>query len=270
MSMPQARSTFGLTMPQPPHSTQPAPPFFSGNHTSTSADGSVKGKNDGRSRVRDSAPNMARAKCVERALEVRHRDAGPRPGPRPGGTPGCGWRPARRCGTSGPGRPRRRAARAPAAPGSAPVRCGCAGRASRLLGSVAEVERVLHGAGRVVLPKFSASKLSHADSTSGPSATSQPIADEHVRDPLADLRDRVPGAARGAVARQRDVDGLLDQHPLVALGLEHGAAGVERLLHLRGAPRSPACPPRPAPGRAATRARGGPAARARGRRGARA
>ena len=59
--MPQARSTFGLTMPQPPHSTQPAPPFFSGNQTSTSADGSVNGKYDGRSRVVDSAPNIARA-----------------------------------------------------------------------------------------------------------------------------------------------------------------------------------------------------------------
>ena len=49
-------------MPQPPHSTQPAPPFFSGNHTSISADGSVNGKNDGRSRVVDSGPNIARAK----------------------------------------------------------------------------------------------------------------------------------------------------------------------------------------------------------------
>ena len=63
MSMPHARRTFGLTMPQPPHSTQPAPPFFSGNHTSTSADGSVKGKNEGRRRVRDVSPNMARAKA---------------------------------------------------------------------------------------------------------------------------------------------------------------------------------------------------------------
>ena len=43
----------------------------------------------------------------------------------------------------------------------------------------------------------------------------------------------MPGAARGAVERQGDVDGLLDEHPLVALGLEHGAAGVEGLLHLR-------------------------------------
>ena len=48
-------------MPQPPHSTQPAPPFLSANHTSTSADGSVNGKKCGRIRVRASGPNSARA-----------------------------------------------------------------------------------------------------------------------------------------------------------------------------------------------------------------
>ena len=37
-----------------------------------------------------------------------------------------------------------------------------------------------------------------------------------IRSPIG---DRVPGAARAAVERQGDVDGLLDQHPLVALGL---------------------------------------------------
>src|SRR5690606_19130124 len=60
-STPHARSTFGLTMPQPPHSTQPGPPFFSSNHTSTSADGSVNGKKCGRSRVRAFSPNTPRA-----------------------------------------------------------------------------------------------------------------------------------------------------------------------------------------------------------------
>ena len=33
-----------------------------------------------------------------------------------------------------------------------------------------------------------------------------------------------------AVDRQRDVDGLLDQHPLLVLGLEHHGAGGERLV----------------------------------------
>ena len=39
-----ARSTFGLTMPQPPHSIQRAPPLKVGCHRSSSADGSVNGK----------------------------------------------------------------------------------------------------------------------------------------------------------------------------------------------------------------------------------
>ena len=43
-SMPQAISTRGLTMPQPPHSTQRGPSRCSGNQTSNSADGSVNGK----------------------------------------------------------------------------------------------------------------------------------------------------------------------------------------------------------------------------------
>src|SRR6185503_1927526 len=60
-SMPHARKTFGFTMPQPPHSTQPGPPFLFGNQTSTSADGSVNGKKCGRNRVRPCGPNSERA-----------------------------------------------------------------------------------------------------------------------------------------------------------------------------------------------------------------
>ena len=210
---------------------------------------------------------------VERALEVRHRDADVhREALDLVRTPGCGWRPARRCGTCGPGTPRRRAARAPAAPAPAPARCGCAARAARRRTRilVAQVERVLHGAGGVVLLKFSASKLSHADSTSGPSATSQPIADEHVGDALGELRERVAGAARAPVPRQRDVDGLLDEHALVALLHQRRRGGRRTPPGPPGARRSRACPRRRAPGRAATRARGGRAAAGRGRRGARA
>ena len=50
-------------MPQPPHSIQPGPPTFCGNQKSISALGSVNGKKEGRSRVRDSGPNIARAKA---------------------------------------------------------------------------------------------------------------------------------------------------------------------------------------------------------------
>ena len=39
-----ARSTFGLIIPQPPHSIHRAPPLKVGCHRSSSADGSVKGK----------------------------------------------------------------------------------------------------------------------------------------------------------------------------------------------------------------------------------
>ena len=61
-SMPQAMSTRGLTIPQPPHSTQRGPSRCSGNQTSNSADGSVNGKYDGRQRVTASAPNSERAR----------------------------------------------------------------------------------------------------------------------------------------------------------------------------------------------------------------
>ena len=73
-------------------------------------------------------------------------------------------------------------------------------------------------------PRLRASKLSHSASTTGPSATSQPIATNTSAMSLGHHRDRVAGAARCAVPREGDVDGLLDQHPLLGLGLEHGLA----------------------------------------------
>ena len=49
---------------------------------------------------------------------------------------------------------------------------------------------------------------------------------EVVLDALLDGGQRVPGAGRAAVVGQRDVDGLVDQHGLVALRLELGAAAI--------------------------------------------
>ena len=49
--------------------------------------------------------------------------------------------------------------------------------------------------------------------------------EEQVGDPLGEGGQRVPGAGGDPVPRQRDVDGLLDQDPLVALLLELGPAG---------------------------------------------
>jgi hypothetical protein len=55
--------------------------------------------------------------------------------------------------------------------------------------------------------------------------------DEDVGDQLRTGGERVPGAARGAVDRQGDVDGLFGQHPLLVLRLEHHLAGGQRLVH---------------------------------------
>src|ERR1700739_547690 len=68
-SIPAARNTFGFTIPQPPHSIQPAPPRLFSNHTSTSADGSVKGKKCGRILVGAVGPSER----VERSAQMRHR-----------------------------------------------------------------------------------------------------------------------------------------------------------------------------------------------------
>ena len=67
-SMPHMSSTFGLTMPAPSTSIQPVPlhirqpsPWQFAQVRSTSADGSVNGKNDGRKRVRMPSPYIWRA-----------------------------------------------------------------------------------------------------------------------------------------------------------------------------------------------------------------
>ena len=78
-------------------------------------------------------------------------------------------------------------------------------------------------------PRLSASKLSHSDSIDRALGDLPAHRDEDVGDQLRAGRDRVPGAERGPVGGQRDVDGLLDQHPRLGLGLELGLAGGERL-----------------------------------------
>ena len=74
------------------------------------------------------------------------------------------------------------------------------------------------------LPRLSASKFIHSDSTSGPSTTSQPIPTKASIEPFLGQLQRVPGAGRAAVHRPGDVDGLLDEDPPVALVLELGLA----------------------------------------------
>jgi hypothetical protein len=58
-------------------------------------------------------------------------------------------------------------------------------------------------------------------------------AHEQIGDALHEGGDRVPGAARPPVARQRHVDRLLDQNPAGPVLLEHGQPGVVRLLDRR-------------------------------------
>ena len=62
-------------MPQPPHSTQPAPPFLLANQTSTSADGSVNGKKCGRIRVRAVRAELGARERVQRSAQMRHGQA---------------------------------------------------------------------------------------------------------------------------------------------------------------------------------------------------
>ena len=73
--MPAARSTLRLTMPQPPHSIQRAPPLAFGCHTSSSARRLgerevVRAQAD----LRALAEHRAR-EVLERAAQVRHREA---------------------------------------------------------------------------------------------------------------------------------------------------------------------------------------------------
>ena len=92
-------------------------------------------------------------------------------------------------------------------------------------------ERVLHGAGRVVgaeVEGVEVEPLRLEDRTLGDLPAHR---DEDVGDQLGAGGERVPRAGGDPVGRQRDVDGLLDQHPLLVLGLELLLPLRERLLH---------------------------------------
>ena len=64
----------------------------------------------------------------------------------------------------------------------------------------------------------------------GPSATSQPIATKMSAISSEPVVTGCRAPAGDPVGRQGDVDGLLDQHPLLVLGLEHRLAAAERLV----------------------------------------
>ena len=86
-------------------------------------------------------------------------------------------------------------------------------------------EGVLHGARRVVRAEVERVEVQPLGLDLGALGDLPAHRDEHVADQLLEGGQRVPGALRGAVPRQRDVDGLLDQHPRLVLGLELGLPG---------------------------------------------
>lgn len=228
--MPQARNTFGLTMPQPPHSTQPGPPFLSGNQTSTSADGSVNGKKCGQGRVRPRGRTGRAPAHPGCRAGWPSSDPCRRPAPRPGGTPGCGWRRVRRCAEGAADRhdvDRQFAVQQ----GADAHRRRVGAQHLPTLGR--DVERVLACCARGWSGgKFSASKLNCSVSTSGPSATPSPSRRRCRRRSRQDRRSDAGRRWACRIDRQRHVDALGDQGGSVTLGAQRDAV-VVRLL--RGA-----------------------------------
>ena len=211
-----------------------------------------------------------RGEVVERALQVRHRDArGRRRAPRPGRTPGCASRRARRCGTCARARSGRSAARCVS------IVRACTGevcvRSTRPLsgGSTKNVSCMLRAG-------WSGEDVERVEV--------EPLGLDlgAVGDLVARARRRPRRCARRAVTAgagrptgQRSYGSVTStasstSTARVPLGLELGLPGLERGAHLLRAPDRPAARPRPWPPAAAHRSRGWPAPAATGRRRARA
>ena len=93
----------------------------------------------------------------------------------------------------------------------------------------ADPEGVLGGARRVVRRHVQGVEVEPLGLDLGALGPLVAHREEQVGDPLGQRGQRVPGAGGDPVPRQRDVDRLLDQDPLVALGLELGLPGGQRL-----------------------------------------
>ena len=90
-------------------------------------------------------------------------------------------------------------------------------------------ERVLHGARRVVRAEVEGVEVEPLRLDLGAVGDLVAHRDEQLRDALLDGRQRMAGTGRTAVPRQRDVDRLLDEDPLVALVLQDGLASGQCL-----------------------------------------
>src|SRR6478735_7842902 len=74
--------------------------------------------------------------------------------------------------------------------------------------------------------KLRASKLNHSDSTSGPSAISQPMPTKMSATRSCSVESGCPAAARSG----GDVNGFLDEDPGIVFGFEHCGPVGERLV----------------------------------------
>ena len=173
------------------------------------------------------SPNSSDGEPVEGALEVRHRDAlvdGEALDLVEGGH-------VRRVELVGAEDPADRGdvdRHAALEEGAGLDRRGVGAQDEAALGRV-DVEGVLHLPGRVVGVEVQGVEVEPLRLDLGSLGDLPAHPDEQVGDALRHQLDGVAAAERAAARGQGDVDGLLGEDPLVALGLELGLAGGERL-----------------------------------------
>jgi hypothetical protein len=219
-----------LTIPQPPHSIQRAPPLKVGCQRSSSADGSVKGSSSCGSASSPRAEQLP-ADVVERALEVRHRDALVDDEALELVERGQVRRVELVGAVDAPRAEHVDAAGSAALEHRAHLHGLVCVRSTRCrsTGSTKNVSCIWRAGWST--SKFSASKLNHSCSSSGPFGDLPAHADEEVRDLL--LQEETGCRADARPRRDRDVD---------ALGLELRSGLRLRELRLTGAS---ACVTRP-------------------------
>ena len=197
----------------------------------TSADGSVNGKKSGRSLVRSPSPNIASTK----ALIAPRRSA--MVSPSSTARPSIWWNTGLCVASSASLRKHLPGLTTYSGSGRVSMARICTGEVwvRRTTPDVllavrpGHEERVLHLAGRVVGREVERVEVVPLGLDLRSLGHLVAHADEDVDQPLGQRRDRVPGAGRVPVPRQRDVDGLVDQDPAVPVGLQLGLPAAERL-----------------------------------------
>ncbi len=224
----------------------------------------MKGKYDGRKRVVIPSPNICCGEVVEGALEVGHGDALVDDEP----LDLVEHRRVRRVvlvGAEDPARADHVDRRGPGQHGACLHRRGVGAQHQVVVGRVGP-EGVLHGAGRVVGAEVEGVEVEPLGLEHRALGDLPAHGHEEVGDVVGHQRDRVARAARATAGRERDVDGLLDEHPLLGLGLERRRALGERLVHCAAGLADALARLLLAPAAAARRSHGWPARAASGRR----